>query len=148
MHCLSRQSRSKPKEPWWTFVCRWTSPIPCLCLYCLHTLDTVSSSFHFLKAILSWRTPVVRNSECSTLQVKHYHRDCVSLSYNTLHDRVYLVNRKGWTRESGNTVAAVGMSVSIRLWELILLTGFYSFSCRSNVWDLRPESYPCTWYAF
>ena len=51
---------------------------------------------------------IIRNSECSTLQNKHYHRDCISASYNTRLDRVYLVNRKGWTRESGNTLAAIG----------------------------------------
>ena len=46
-----------------------------------------------------------RNSETSSIKNKHYHRNCEGTS---LHDRVYLVNRKGWTHESGNTVAAIG----------------------------------------
>ena len=49
----------------------------------------------------------LRNSETSSIKNKHYRRDC-EIEGSALHDRVYLVNRKGWTRESGNTTAATG----------------------------------------
>ena len=61
----------------------------------------------FLILILNSLALSLRNSETSSIKNKHYHRDC-EIEGSALHDRVYLVNRKGWTRESGNTAAASG----------------------------------------
>ena len=50
-----------------------------------------------------------RNSEATSIKNRHYRRDCIGEAPHCVpHDKVYLVNRKGWTRESGNTVAATG----------------------------------------
>lgn len=50
-----------------------------------------------------------RNSETSTIGNRHYKRNCEGPDpYHILHDEVYLVNRKGWIRQSGNTSAATG----------------------------------------
>ncbi|KAK7684329.1 hypothetical protein QCA50_012653 [Cerrena zonata] len=50
-----------------------------------------------------------RNSETSTIKNRHYKRNCEGPDpYHILHDEVYLVNRKGRIRQSGNTSAATG----------------------------------------
>ncbi|KAK7696317.1 hypothetical protein QCA50_000971 [Cerrena zonata] len=50
-----------------------------------------------------------RNSETSSIKNRHYKRNCEGTDpYHIPHDQVYLVNRKGWTRQSGNTTAAMG----------------------------------------